>query len=101
MSCVEKLFAYGTLLEPEIQKQVFKKELRGVAGCLKGYEKFSVHIDSIQYSSIKASPSSVVRGVVFEITEDDLNRADAYEGSEYERMKVLLENGECAWVYLT
>jgi gamma-glutamylcyclotransferase (GGCT)/AIG2-like uncharacterized protein YtfP len=98
---MEKLFAYGTLLEPEVQKRVFTMTLKGIAAQLKGYEKFSVHIDSVQYPSIRIAPNGVVDGMVFEVSANGLQHTDAYEGSEYKRKKVLLESREHAWAYLT
>lgn len=41
-----------------------------------------------------------VEGTVFDITEEELKRADSYEVSEYKRIKVKLSSGVSAWVYV-
>lgn len=41
-----------------------------------------------------------VSGFVFEISPDDLMRADSYEVSDYKRINVQLNSGINAWVYV-
>jgi gamma-glutamylcyclotransferase (GGCT)/AIG2-like uncharacterized protein YtfP len=40
-----------------------------------------------------------IEGMVFEISEDELSRADAYEIAAYRRVSGDLEPGAHAWVY--
>jgi gamma-glutamylcyclotransferase (GGCT)/AIG2-like uncharacterized protein YtfP len=46
------------------------------------------------------NPDDTVDGTVFEITEEDLAAADAYEVSDYMRIPVRLGSGLEAWVYV-
>jgi gamma-glutamylcyclotransferase (GGCT)/AIG2-like uncharacterized protein YtfP len=41
-----------------------------------------------------------VRGVVFEMTAEELDAADRYEVADYTRIEVTLESGLKAWVYV-
>jgi gamma-glutamylcyclotransferase (GGCT)/AIG2-like uncharacterized protein YtfP len=41
-----------------------------------------------------------VPGTVFEVTEEELSQADAYEADDYERVQAPLESGGRAWVYI-
>jgi hypothetical protein len=41
-----------------------------------------------------------VPGTVFEVTEEELSQADAYEVDDYERVQAPLESGGRAWVYI-
>lgn len=41
-----------------------------------------------------------VEGMVFQITEQELAAADAYEVSDYKRVLVALASGLTAWVYV-
>jgi gamma-glutamylcyclotransferase (GGCT)/AIG2-like uncharacterized protein YtfP len=95
------LFTYGTLQERRVQMTVFQRELAGAADILRGYILVPPG-RGWRYPNItpSADPEATVSGVVYEIGEQELTRADAYEGSEYERISVSLGSGRTAWVYL-
>ena len=40
-----------------------------------------------------------VKGMVFDMSSDELRQADSYEVSDYKRIKVKLDSGVSAWVY--
>ena len=42
---------------------------------------------------------SRVNGMVFEVSESELARADAYEPAGYRRIRATLASGKQAWVY--
>jgi hypothetical protein len=46
------------------------------------------------------SPGDEVAGTVFEVTEAELEAADAYEVADYARVAVRLKSGVEAWVYV-
>ena len=98
---MEKLFAYGTLLDSAVQMSVFGKILRGVSTCLKGYRKTAIAIDNVEYPNLQEFDEGIVDGIVFEITEAELLRADEYEGEEYKRIRCTLENGVVVWIYIS
>ena len=45
-------------------------------------------------------PSDAISGMVFVVTADELQRADAYEVPEYKRVAVVLRSGVHAWAYV-
>lgn len=104
------LFSYGTLQEPEVQRSTFGRLLDGRADELVGFEQALFTIDDPQFvaTSGKAQHAIVrfngrndsrVRGMVFEVTDDELARADRYEPVGYERITTTLASGRQAWVY--
>ena len=47
----------------------------------------------------KDSTGAVV-GTVFELTEEELMKADRYEPDNYKRVLIVLASGKQAWVYM-
>jgi predicted secreted Zn-dependent protease len=106
----ERLFSYGTLQLEDVQRATFGRRLVGRADTLAGYRLGSVDIaseDVVAISGIAThpivhatgNPVDLVAGTVFEVTPDELARADAYEESAYQRVRVTLVSGTRAWVY--
>jgi gamma-glutamylcyclotransferase (GGCT)/AIG2-like uncharacterized protein YtfP len=100
-SSTVSLFTYGTLQERRVQLIVFGRELTGEPDSLHGYVLIP-RGRGWRYPNITASfdAGAVVTGIVYEISEEELVRADKYEGSEYARILVTLKSGSAAWVYL-
>lgn len=107
----EKLFSYGTLQYETVQLANFGRRLVGSKDQLPGFELSMLKItdpDMIATSGETFHPiirytgnlTSCVEGVVFDISEEELRRADDYEVSEYKRIKVKLSSGISAWVYV-
>ncbi len=94
-----KLFVYGTLLDPQIQINVFSRQIEGFNDNLIGYRKIHRRFNDGIYPDLIEDNKSVVNGIVLQITDEDLKKCDLYEGEEYKRMKVKLESGELADVY--
>ena len=96
----ELLFVYGTLLESEVRQLVFTRELEGKKDQLSGYR---IHRNKVSglYPSVEATgqDEDQVSGQVFVVSNDDLRRADQYEGEAYMRKRVRLASGTEAWVY--
>ena len=107
---MEKLFSYGTLQQDNVQLETFGRLLEGQAEVLLGYELSEVRITDP--AVLKASGKEFhpilrpthakmkVTGTVFDITEDELKQADAYEVGDYVRVAAGLESGRVAWVYV-
>lgn len=104
------LFSYGTLQDPEVQRATLGRLLTGMPDELPGFRLGSVAIDARRVVAggpthhANAVPSAeadaVIRGMVFEVTDDDLRRFDAYEGEDdYGRTELTLASGRRAWVY--
>ncbi|OYX80053.1 MAG: gamma-glutamylcyclotransferase [Flavobacteriales bacterium 32-34-25] len=103
---MEKLFAYGTLKSKDIQENIFGRSLKGVPDRLIGFvinyieieEEFGIE----KYPIIVATenPDDIVTGLVYDISEEDVNLADTYEGLHYKRIEVTLESMQTAWAYI-
>lgn len=95
-----KLFVYGTLLDPHIQKKVFSRQIEGSYDNLIGYRKIHRQFSDGIYPDLIEDCNSVVKGMVFQITDEDLKKCDLYEGEEYEKLTIKLESGESAEIYI-
>ncbi len=105
------LFSYGTLQSEAVQFSTFGRSLEGQPDALVGYRLVMVRISdpdfiaksggaeqrSLQFTG---DPSDSVTGMVFSLSENELQLADAYEPDGYAREVVQLESGTTAWVYL-
>ena len=105
------LFSYGTLQQDEVQVATFGKLLHGQRDELVGFEQSVLSISDpyvVETSgktehlivSFTGDDQNRVSGMVFEITDDELARADEYEVREYSRITVELASGRQAWVYV-
>jgi gamma-glutamylcyclotransferase (GGCT)/AIG2-like uncharacterized protein YtfP len=108
---VPKLFSYGTLQQDGVQLATFGRRLTGVSDALVGYRQSIAAIDDPEvvrksgktHHPIVAFTGRVqdrVPGVVFKITDAELQHADAYEVAAYVRVKAPLASGLEAWVYV-
>ena len=44
--------------------------------------------------------TDVIKGMIFEITEEELQATDRYEVSDYIRVMEKFESGKEAWIYI-
>lgn len=108
---MEKLFSYGTLQLESVQLQTFGRLLEGKKDRLFGYKTEFVEITDeevlrksgekyhpILRKSVNANDFTV--GVVYEITEEELQQADLYEVDDYKRVLEKFESGVEAWIYI-
>lgn len=96
------LFSYGNLQHKEVQVAIFGRELTGRKDFLPGYARAITDVGNVDYYNIEPSsyPESVVSGILFEITEEELAAADKYEKDrKYHRIGVTLQSGVQAWAY--
>jgi gamma-glutamylcyclotransferase (GGCT)/AIG2-like uncharacterized protein YtfP len=105
------LFSYGTLQLEKVQLETFGRELRGKQDTLKGYqlkdlvimdklviEKSGKEIHPVAMKS--KNPDDKITGVIFELSEQELNESDKYEVSDYKRILETFESGNKAWIYV-
>jgi gamma-glutamylcyclotransferase (GGCT)/AIG2-like uncharacterized protein YtfP len=104
---MQTLFSYGTLQFENVQRALFQRTLQGSQDRLKGYRKTTLNIPDhdgrmATYPVIDSTenPLDIVEGMVFEITEHEMQQADDYEGDAYTRIAVTLASGLQAWVYV-
>ena len=109
----ENLFSYGTLQSKAVQLATFGRSLEEKPGRLIGYRITMIPISNHKLMTTTGAPhnrniqftgiaSDVVEGSVFQVTKNELERADAYERiADYKRVLVQLASGRTAWVYLS
>lgn len=107
---MEKLFSYGTLQQENVQIKTFGRRLIGKPATIAGYVVGMIKItdtDVIAASGKEYHPilnstgnsSDKVTGIVFEITQDELNQSDNYEVSDYKRINAITTDNENVWIY--
>lgn len=102
---MENLFAYGSLREEEVQKTVFGRILKGVPEKLLRYVVREIQIE--EEFGIESYPiitptediADSIDGIVYEITYEELQLSDTYEGNSYTRIKVSLQSNQTVWAY--
>lgn len=105
----ENLFSYGTLQRIDVQLELFGRLLHGAKDVLRDYKIDSIEItdesflakgeDKFQWTLVP-SKGDRVEGTVFEISADELLLADSYEPDNYRRIKITLQSGTKAWIYV-
>jgi len=107
----EKLFSYGTLQQEEVQLATFQRKLNGKKDILAGYSLKELKITDpyviqvsgkeIHHILVKTSnQQDKVEGTVFDLTLEELLKADTYEVEDYCRVEVELLSGIKAWAYI-
>ena len=103
---MEYLFAYGTLKDREIQENIFGRTLTGTADSLTGYAIQKIKIEEEfgmeEYPIIVPSEDTnqIIEGILYEISELDIEKVDTYEGRHYKRIEVTLTSNKKAWAYV-
>ena len=80
-----KVFAYGTLMLHDIQVMLWGETMSGHPAFLLDYELRSYR-SNIFY--IVKKFGETVSGKIYELTKEQLEATDAYEGGAYERVQV-------------
>ncbi|WP_394553232.1 gamma-glutamylcyclotransferase family protein [Agromyces sp. MMS24-JH15] len=107
----ERLFSYGTLRLPQVQRETFGAELPTSPDALAGWRIRMLRITDPDVLALSGEaehpilertgdPADRVEGAVLELTAAQLAAADAYEVDDYERVAVELASGVGAWVYV-
>ena len=100
-----KLFTYGTLQHEDVQENLFGRVLNGTPEKLIGYVLKRIQIEEefgiVHYPVIVETKNEedFIDGIVYEVTEKELNQADLYEGMHYKRVAVQLHSNQKAWAY--
>ncbi|MCY4020056.1 MAG: gamma-glutamylcyclotransferase [Chloroflexi bacterium] len=98
---MEKLFTYGTLQNPETQQQLLGRTLgEGRPDSLLGYRVARLNGIHYVYSILQPHSGSRVEGLLFEVSSEELQKLDDYEGDAYVRVSARLVSKTRAWVYI-
>jgi gamma-glutamylcyclotransferase (GGCT)/AIG2-like uncharacterized protein YtfP len=107
----QRVFSYGTLQYENVQLSKFGRLLKGTKDSLPEFNLSVLEITNpevVAISGHKNHPVVVytgdrahkVEGMVFELTQTELEKADSYESADYKRIHVKLNSGLFAWVYV-
>jgi len=106
-----RLFSYGTLRQPEVQRAVFGREVAGRADGLEGFAIETLTITDPEVVALSGKsehrvlrrtgdPADRIEGMIFEITEAELAAADDYEVEDYVRVSTRSRGGVETFVYI-
>lgn len=104
------LFSYGTLRYPQVQRDLYGRDLVMREDAIPGYVLSQVEItkqdvlarsDKCFHPTIRYTGNSndIVKGVVVELTEQELTKSNEYEVDDYQRNSVTTVGNKQAWVY--
>jgi hypothetical protein len=105
------LFSYGTLQQESVQVSTFGRALPGSPDAIVGFTTSTVRLEDPDAVAALGEQEHVnvvfdgretsrVHGMVFEVTDEELVAADAYEmEASYRRVVATLASGPSAWVY--
>lgn len=105
------LFSYGTLQKEQVQMETFERILKGEQDVLTGYRLEMLEItdrEVLRKSSQKfhpvlkfsGNPEDEIKGILFEVTEEEILHADEYEVDDYQRIETVLKSGRSGFVYV-
>lgn len=84
------LFAYGTLMLPEVMRAVAGREFPGRPARLAGYARYRLH--GKPYPGLRPQPDAVTDGVLYGgLDEIAWRLLDRYEDDCYQRLSLLVE----------
>lgn len=95
------VFVYGTLLIPDIMREVTGRQYAGTPATLHGYRRYRLRHRS--YPGLVAEEGANVEGMLFEVGPVALAALDRYEDPCYERRTLNVETGDGvyqAYVYV-
>ena len=94
---VMHLFAYGSLLLPEVMQAVTGRVFRFQGATLRGYAEFRLR--AAPQAAIIPFPDMATQGVVYyDVDAASVRRLDAFGGGIYERVEVNAEAEDGEWV---
>ena len=105
------LFSYGTLRQENVQLATFGRRLAGRPDALAGFVLSAMTITDPNVIAASGAavhtiarpsgnPADRIPGIVFTLTGAELDSADRYESGPIARIRVRLESGEEAFVYV-
>lgn len=105
------LFSYGTLQKEQVQIETFGRILDGEKDILTGYKLSQVEItdpEVVRRSGQKYHPilafsgnsEDEVEGMLFEVTEHEIAKADEYEVDDYKRIETAFKSGKIGFIYI-
>ncbi len=107
---IHRVFSYGTLRQPEVQRALYGREVPTIVDTLSGFRLDGLVITDpgvIRTSGSDRHPilrkgevHDIVEGAYLELDDGELAATDDYEVDDYARHVVILGSGAQAWAYL-
>ena len=105
------LFSYGTLQKEQVQLETFGRLLTGKRDTLLGYALKMIeitHPEVLRKSGQQFHPiidftgniNDKVEGVLFEVTDIEIQNADKYEVNDYKRIETEFQSGKKGFIYV-
>ncbi|MFT4231149.1 MAG: gamma-glutamylcyclotransferase family protein [Leucobacter sp.] len=105
-----RVFSYGTLRQPEVQRSLYGREVPTSPDALPGHRLDWVAITDPEVIRVSGSDrhpilragaaDDAVEGACLELNDVELEATDDYEIDDYARRSVVLASGIEAWAYL-
>ncbi len=110
-AAVNRLFVYGTLRDPVVQRGVFGRTVPGEPDAVAGFRLGEITIGDptvVGLSGMEThrilhptgDPGDVIEGLVLTLTDAELAAADRYETEAYRRVGTTARSGTEAFVYV-
>ncbi len=109
---VHYLFSYGTLQLDNVQIENYGRKLVGCEDILENYKLEQLEItdkEVLAKSQQQVHPIAIssenkedcIKGIIFEVTEQELRQTDQYEVPDYKRVLETFQSGKKAWIYIS
>jgi gamma-glutamylcyclotransferase (GGCT)/AIG2-like uncharacterized protein YtfP len=98
----ERLFVYGSLMDPEVRRAVLGRDVEVIPDSVRGYRLARIWYGKDTYPVVieDRDCEEIIEGGVISVSKDDLAALDRYEGPFYRRDLVRLRSGKETWVYV-
>ena len=95
------VFAYGTLLDPQIRTDILGYPTTIIESNITGFKTEEIVLSGKSYPMLVEDPQQKgnIQGGYFEINAADLNKLDLYESTAYCRKLIITTDGIKAWIY--
>ena len=95
------VFVYGTLTNYKTRKNILGRDVPGIPTTLDGYDDSKIiTIENESYPTAEKNIECSIKGLLIELTPEEISKLDDYETDAYKREEVELTNGIKAWIYL-
>lgn len=95
------VFTYGSLMFDAVWGRVVQGQYRRQAASLAGFERFAIRDETYPAVVRSASAAACVAGFVYlDVTAADIARLDAFEGPDYQRIEVPVNDTHDGSIYL-
>lgn len=94
-----KIFSYGTIQDPKIQRELFGELKKSTPDAINGFQRLHMTLDGGVYPVLIKGDCRYY-GHVYDVTPDELKKLDEYEGDAYIRIPVDTEEKQKVFIYI-